>query len=197
NGDEQLILFPSYAKWKSDRRRVSSRDACEPESEFDHHGMEENASGIIDVDVRGWLFRPHSGPLTRKNRMFMSLARRLCGLPALPQESEEESASGQEGENTMFRSENLADARSQTPADGRTGKGIPNPTDGQSAWKNPYATINDDRSPTASKSTKISEEHAELLTRIAPFMHQPLAHQSISVFIYNDTASTMRTIETC
>ncbi|KAL9104949.1 MAG: hypothetical protein Q9187_008845, partial [Circinaria calcarea] len=35
-----------------------------------------------DVDVRGWIYSPHRGPMTRKNRLLMGIARHLSGIPA-------------------------------------------------------------------------------------------------------------------
>ena len=55
--DEELMLFPTYAR----RRHTDS---------------------MVDVDVRGWIYTPHTGPVTRKNRMLIAVARRLSGIPA-------------------------------------------------------------------------------------------------------------------
>jgi phosphatidate phosphatase APP1 len=37
---------------------------------------------IVDVDVRGWLYSPHKGPMSRKHRILIGLARQLSGVPA-------------------------------------------------------------------------------------------------------------------
>ena len=42
----------------------------------------EDDNAIVDVDIRGWIYTPHTGPLTRRNRLFVGLARQLVGLPA-------------------------------------------------------------------------------------------------------------------
>lgn len=42
---------------------------------------------IVDVDVRGWIYAPHRGPLNRKNRIVVGLARQLSGIPAPPRDS--------------------------------------------------------------------------------------------------------------
>ncbi|RAL59472.1 hypothetical protein DID88_006588 [Monilinia fructigena] len=42
----------------------------------------EDDKAIVDVDVRGWLYSPHRGPMTRKNRLLIGLARQLSGIPA-------------------------------------------------------------------------------------------------------------------
>lgn len=39
---------------------------------------EDNA--IVDVDVRGWIYTPHTGQMSRKQRLFIGLARKLVGI---------------------------------------------------------------------------------------------------------------------
>lgn len=36
----------------------------------------------MDVDVRGWIFAPHKGVMTRKQRLFIGIARQMVGIPA-------------------------------------------------------------------------------------------------------------------
>lgn len=87
HGDEQLVLFPSYCK-----RHVKER----PNDRSSHHSMEtgdaeywkrewekmEDDKAIVDVDVRGWVYSPHKGQMSRKNRILVGLARQLSGIPA-------------------------------------------------------------------------------------------------------------------
>ena len=47
--------------------------------EWERH---EDDTAIVDVDVKGWVFAPHRGPMSRKNRMIVGLARHLSGVPA-------------------------------------------------------------------------------------------------------------------
>jgi phosphatidate phosphatase APP1 len=93
HGDEQLILFPSYAK-----RHVKEPPNLEaPHPEMSRNGGEgpgdaeywarewkkfEDDRAIVDVDIRGWIYSPHRGPMTRKNRLLIGLARQLSGIPA-------------------------------------------------------------------------------------------------------------------
>ncbi|CAK7217954.1 hypothetical protein SCUCBS95973_003325 [Sporothrix curviconia] len=42
----------------------------------------EDEKAIVDVYVHGWLYLANPGPLTRKNRILVGLARRLSGIPA-------------------------------------------------------------------------------------------------------------------
>lgn len=38
----------------------------------------------MDVDVRGWIYSPHKGQMSRKQRLFIGLARQLVGIQAPP-----------------------------------------------------------------------------------------------------------------
>ncbi|ERS97315.1 hypothetical protein HMPREF1624_06647 [Sporothrix schenckii ATCC 58251] len=42
----------------------------------------EDEKAVVDVNVHGWLYLANRGPLTRKNRILIGLARRLSGIPA-------------------------------------------------------------------------------------------------------------------
>jgi phosphatidate phosphatase APP1 len=94
HGDEQLILFPSYA-----RRHIKEKPNPDAMSRPSNNGLNdegqldaeywarewqkfEDDRAVVDVDVRGWIYSPHRGPMTRKNRMLIGLARHLSGVPA-------------------------------------------------------------------------------------------------------------------
>ncbi|KAI1465191.1 uncharacterized protein F4812DRAFT_462034 [Daldinia caldariorum] len=93
NGNEQMVLFPSYAKRhiKSQPRQfddpagpphtstISMNEQEYWENEWSRH---EDEKAIVDVDVRGWIYIPHRGPMTRRNRILIGLARQLSGIPA-------------------------------------------------------------------------------------------------------------------
>lgn len=93
NGDEEMILFPSYA------RRHYPRKTSQGTLEAPHDLRTGNVAGnqeywrrewekheddtcIVDVDVRGWIYSPHRGPMSRKNKILVGIARRLSGIPA-------------------------------------------------------------------------------------------------------------------
>ncbi|OCT44431.1 actin cytoskeleton organization protein App1 [Cladophialophora carrionii] len=98
SGNEEMLLFPSYAR-KHTRRKTrpdeearyqpgthesletphSSGDADYWKREWEKY---EDANAIVDVDVRGWIYCPQSGPLNRKNRLLVAVARRLSGIYA-------------------------------------------------------------------------------------------------------------------
>jgi len=99
NGDEEMVLFPSYARRhvKKEQRRPSKDQREIPgaaqaprdtsgagDAEYWRKEWEkyEDDNAVVDVDVRGWLYSPHRGPMTRKNRLLIGLARHLSGIPA-------------------------------------------------------------------------------------------------------------------
>ncbi|KAG6016848.1 hypothetical protein E4U54_000350 [Claviceps lovelessii] len=90
-GNEQMVLFPSYAKkhvktdWDPGARTQFASDYPEQRDEdwwrqqWERH---EDEKAVVDVDVRGWVYSPHIGPMTRRNRILIGLARQLSGIPA-------------------------------------------------------------------------------------------------------------------
>lgn len=92
--DEELVLFPSYARQHHARRRrqLEPPGAVQDIRENDDSGNTEywrkqwaeyeEDNSIVDVDVRGWVYSPHRGAMTRKNRVLLGLARHLSGIPA-------------------------------------------------------------------------------------------------------------------
>uniref|UniRef100_A0A8H7NPV4 Uncharacterized protein n=1 Tax=Bionectria ochroleuca TaxID=29856 RepID=A0A8H7NPV4_BIOOC len=88
---QQMMVFPSYAKnhIKKDWSRITAQQAQTQTaglSEEDYWRQEwernEDKRAIVDVDVRGWVYSPLVGPLTRRNRMLLGLARQLSGITA-------------------------------------------------------------------------------------------------------------------
>lgn len=99
-GDEEMVLFPGYARrhikskpptaqpgtiqqvggtGRDSRDTVGAGDAEFWKQQWEQH---ENDKAIVDVDVRGWIYNPHKGPMSRKHRLMVGLARQLVGLPA-------------------------------------------------------------------------------------------------------------------
>ncbi|KAI4277636.1 MAG: hypothetical protein L6R35_006140 [Caloplaca aegaea] len=94
SADEEMVLFPSYARRHSPRKAGnqhlpgSLHDTTEQErphstgyvqQEWDRY---EETNSIVDVDVRGWVYSPQKGQLSRYNRAMIALARRMSGVPA-------------------------------------------------------------------------------------------------------------------
>ncbi|MCJ1286406.1 hypothetical protein MMC26_005751 [Xylographa opegraphella] len=97
SGVDEMVLFPSYA------RRHTKKEKPKPFAQGQYgagHETEDNtgtgdaeywrrewevyedANAIVDVDIRGWIYSQHSGPMTRKNRLLFGIARHLSGIPA-------------------------------------------------------------------------------------------------------------------
>jgi phosphatidate phosphatase APP1 len=99
SGEEEMILFPSYA-----RRHIKKKPEAEPgtiqetggegrdvrdtvgagDAEFWKRQWEnyEDDNAVVDVDVRGWIYSPFKGQMSRKQRLFIGLARQLVGIQA-------------------------------------------------------------------------------------------------------------------
>ncbi|KAG6036349.1 hypothetical protein E4U41_005741, partial [Claviceps citrina] len=105
-GNEQMVLFPSYGKrhTKGDWTRGARTQALseQPEQrdeewwrqEWERH---EDERAVVDVDVRGWTYSPHVGPMTRRNRILIGLARQLSGISAPKTTTDPASASNAGG----------------------------------------------------------------------------------------------------
>ncbi|RYP68592.1 hypothetical protein DL771_006564 [Monosporascus sp. 5C6A] len=99
-GEEQMVLFPSYAKTHvRGQERLFENPAGPPhastmdldDEDYWRHewARHEDEKAVVDVDVRGWIYNPHRGPITRRNRILIGLARHLSGIPAPnPQQSD-------------------------------------------------------------------------------------------------------------
>jgi phosphatidate phosphatase APP1 len=101
SGEEEMILFPSYA-----RKHIKKMPEAEPgtiqeqpgegrdsrdstgagDAEFWKKQWEEyeDDNAVVDVDVRGWIYSPFKGQVSRKQRLFIGLARQLVGIQAPP-----------------------------------------------------------------------------------------------------------------
>ncbi|OTB20775.1 hypothetical protein K445DRAFT_325067 [Daldinia sp. EC12] len=103
NGNEQMVLFPSYAKRhiKNQPRQfdapggpphTSTMGMNEQDYWRNEWSRHEDEKAIVDVDVRGWIYIPHRGPMTRRNRILIGLARQLSGIPAPRAQQTEQNA---------------------------------------------------------------------------------------------------------
>lgn len=101
SGEEEMILFPSYA-----RKHIKRKPEAEPgtiqevegegrdsrdttgagDAEFWKKQWEdyEDDKAVVDVDVRGWIYSPFKGQMSRKQKLFIGLARQLVGIQAAP-----------------------------------------------------------------------------------------------------------------
>jgi len=99
SGKEELILFPSYAR-KHIKRKPEAEPGTIQESEGEGRDVRdsvgagdaefwkqqwqnyEDDNAVVDVDVRGWIYSPFKGQMSRKQRLFIGLARQLVGVQA-------------------------------------------------------------------------------------------------------------------
>ncbi|KAL0932095.1 actin patch protein [Colletotrichum truncatum] len=95
-GDDQMVIFPSYAKrhvkqnWGDENEFISNDphgSIRDPEYWRKEWERNEDERAIVDIDVRGWIYSPHKGPMTRRNRILIGLARQLSGIPAPRQDA--------------------------------------------------------------------------------------------------------------
>lgn len=239
SGDEELVLYPSYARRRPDKRRrnVSGGDyrstgrrgsgqgmegsVQEDWMNDEQHALDEEDNNIVDVDVRGWLFAPHSGPLTRKNRYLHWVALKLCGLPAqvsaqpgepdrAPTAAEAEStrqtaaAIVQNGrppsvysvddkleELTRNNSTPASTAAAAATAAARRLSWRPSVISSPSTQSIPSQQQQPQLSP-----AEIATAHSALTARLAPFMHRPIPGTPVTIFFFNSTSSQSRTLVT-
>ncbi|KAI9668530.1 MAG: hypothetical protein M1829_005347 [Trizodia sp. TS-e1964] len=273
SGDEEMVLFPSYARRHvkkiethpdpSSTHPTAAGDAAASSSqgreywdkEWEKH---EDLKAIVDVDVRGWIYSPHRGPMTRKNRLLVGLARHLSGVPApsgnLSTEGQncsspsinahhpshhermearaaevEEEIVHKEAESILKKGQGEADFAgrgeySEEPAydsdrmsiysaDSRNGgnhrisrrdavatnlrhsvsnsslgdeESLPKSLTKRASWNQPS-----DMTP-----EELASANAHLMTRLKPFLTNPLSNTPITVFFYNNNTSQSRSIYT-
>lgn len=214
------------------RDTVGAGDAEFWKAQWERH---EDDRAIVDVDVRGWIYCPHRGPTTRKQRLMIGLARQLSGIPAPPAtksadssvsnsrssspaggrrvSAQEEELVAKEAEHILRKGEAEADIAGRGGFSEKPGKRF---TDTDSLYSNAnnsnerlsHVRTNDSDSISISEkrsswtqsgkmsSAELAVANAHLLTRLKPFMANPLAGQPISAFFYNDTISRQRTVYT-
>lgn len=76
---------------KSPEASSPGREVTEEEFWRREWDKQEDMNAIVDVDVRGWIYTPHQGQMTRKHRLLIGLARQLSGVPAPPSSRPDES----------------------------------------------------------------------------------------------------------
>jgi phosphatidate phosphatase APP1 len=211
SGDEEMVLFPSYArrldiKKKSEKTGTQRRRDSWSETIDEYRGIsdESNPTGdswedpdlenaVVDVDVRGWIYAPSRGPMSRKHRLMIKLARTLSGIPAPSGATPDDSADRvpSKGEDE------LVDKQMQTLVDTAE-------KDADQAWK----SSNTDRTrpgtgtgnaigqAVAMTKDEISMANAHLMERLRPFLTNPMAGMPVTVFFFNDNESESRNLLT-
>ncbi|PFH63184.1 hypothetical protein XA68_16623 [Ophiocordyceps unilateralis] len=225
-GDEQMVLFPSYAKrhvckdWS--QQTADAGDEHYWRQEWERH---EDEKAIIDVDVRGWIYSPQTGPMTKRNRMLIGLARQLSGVPA-PSKPDPVTASGQQQQQPINRplafeeEEKVAQEAALIEQRGREQSRLAQ-AGGQQQRLVSSSRLRENLAPagprTASPSLSVRQPstavrqpstanemgeaelvlaNANLMARVAPFLTNPRAALPMTIFFYNDDESQSRTVST-
>ncbi|KAI9043924.1 uncharacterized protein KD926_002303 [Aspergillus affinis] len=216
SGDEEMVIFPSYARRlvkglhhsrdHSRRRRdsTSTIDEYRGGSEEGERGLAdweviEDENAIVAVDVRGWVYAPHRGPMTRKHRLMIALARKLSGVPAPnnpSNEAEEPNTAAAMGTHGG-REDEIVDTEAQSiirKAEGRTDTGLDDGTlPGRPLQKTSTSTSLES---TPMNKDELSVANAHLMERLRPFLTNPVTQMPVTVFFFNDGKSQSRSIMT-
>lgn len=235
-GEEQMVLFPTYAKMhvkgagrhppghvvvQTQPQQQQTRDGQsqgQNQERFWKDEWDKNAdnNAVVDVDIRGWIYMPNTGPMTRRNRMVIGLARRLSGIPPpttsqagssaedheqmkeekrIAEEAKRIEKQGREEEEVATRGgysegpDRSDSARGPRTAARRTASNSPPPSP-------PLPARTNTGGPADLTEAELAVANANLMARIGPFMTTPLVQHPITLFFYNDTRSRSRTIQT-
>ncbi|GAB1320070.1 nucleolar DEAD-box protein required for synthesis of 60S ribosomal subunit [Madurella fahalii] len=233
-GEEQMVLFPTYAKRHVKEFGGSGRfppgqsfqaanaaqmGVTEEEYWKQEWARVEDEKAVADVDVRGWIYMPSKGPMTRRNRMLIGLARRLSGIPP-PATQSEPAASTHEEHEKMREEQRIAREAREIERRGQGEKEVanrggyseppsgPNGESGSDSYGGVRAPVSPPPSPKLSARTptmqqqseltdaELSVANANLMARIGPFMTTPLVQIPITMFFYNDEQSRSHTVTT-
>ncbi|KKZ68367.1 hypothetical protein EMCG_05953 [[Emmonsia] crescens] len=203
--DEEMILFPSYGRRHVRKRpEVDYRDLgpeswTDPDDPQSMGNMEfwrrewekyEQDNAIVDVDVRGWIYAPHRGPMNRKKRILISLARRLSGIPApntVATENRSSSASVNE-EAVVDKQEHSLIHKGQRDAD---------PEWRANAGREALSSrLDADQTSYYNNQDEIAAANAQLMERLQPFLTNPIVSVPITVFFFDEKNSQSRTVST-
>lgn len=248
HGHEELILFPSYCKRHVKRQpdsELASNNLMQTRSggsidsgsewwkgEWEKH---EDDKAIVDVDVRGWVYTPHRGPMNRKNRLLLGIARQLSGIPApkTPKSREgspegtslkarheaheaqrDEERIAREAEEIMRKGENEIEVAARGGYSEAHGHGHGLDADGIPDSRNRSRAGNDEitsgqpfepghisKRPTWNQPSDMTPDelkaaNTNLMTRIMPFLTNPLVSTPITVFFYDNKSSQSKTVTT-
>ncbi|KAE8151758.1 hypothetical protein BDV25DRAFT_152261 [Aspergillus avenaceus] len=205
-GDEEMVIFPSYARrldrnekpFDAPQRRGSTSTIDEyrgvdEETEWERLEREilEDKDAIVALDVRGWVYSPHRGPMTRKHRLMVALARRLTGIPA---PSNDEGTSADAAKLSGRREDELVDSEAQTIIRNAEGHA-------DAAWKSEHDDEPRHLQRTTSDLSQLTKDelsmaNAHLMERLRPFLTNPRNQLPVTVFFFNNGKSQSRSVLT-
>lgn len=217
SGHEEMVIFPSYARRlvgnkaaerfrqrrgstdTIDEYRGETDDLDQPDPlEWEEYKME---NAIVAVDVRGWLYSPHRGPMTRKNRLMVALARRLSGVPAPGTATDNGDGSDKftsQGEEEMVNREMQSMInKAESEADQAWKSSSRNGSDGGNECSGrPQRAATTPAGPTQMTKDELSIANAHLMERLRPFLANPMIDMPVTVFFFNDEQSQSRSVIT-
>ncbi|CAG7922335.1 unnamed protein product [Penicillium olsonii] len=202
SGDEEMVLFPSYARKLSKNKKTDEprprRDswsetideyrgaAAAEEEDMPAPSWDETETedSIVAVDVRGWIYAPGRGPLSRKHRLMIALARKLSGISAptgSPNDDVDEKTPGKgEDEYVDKQMQSLVESAVK---------------DADPAWKS--SNVDRSQQPAAALSKdELTVANAHLMERLRPFLTNPVASMPVTVFFFDENESKSRNITT-
>ncbi|GKZ21950.1 hypothetical protein AbraIFM66951_007282 [Aspergillus brasiliensis] len=212
---EEMVIFPSYARRlvkheQSDayysRRRGSNATLEEYRGESDGFGTGmpvwdelEDENAIVAVDVRGWVYAPHRGPMTRKHRLMVALARKLSGVPApMNSTNEGDDANVNDSRTNDKGDEELVNTQAQsiiTQAEKEADPMWKDSAENRDTQNTPGRPLQ--RAATAPLSKdELSVANAHLLERLRPFLTNPVTSIPVTVFFFNNEKSQSRSVMT-
>ncbi|KAI4154075.1 MAG: hypothetical protein LQ340_001900 [Diploschistes diacapsis] len=232
NGDEEMVLFPSYAR-RHNKKSKPPQDYPIPSDMRDINGAGdaeywrkeweyyEDKNAVVDVDVRGWIYAPQRGPMNRKNRLLLGIARHLSGIPAPSSTSQgttrqENKLAEKQAQAISQKGESEADVAGRGGYSENPGGFTDSPGSSRSASPKPgqfphlitNTSLNEGNSnsiplskraswtPADMSEDELAAANAHLLRRLMPFFTSPTVGMSLTVFYYNEHTSQSRTTRT-
>ncbi|KAB8078716.1 hypothetical protein BDV29DRAFT_166061 [Aspergillus leporis] len=222
SGDEEMVIFPSYARrlvknHNNDRQRRGSTSTIDEyrgvtdETELERLEREilQDENAVVAVDVRGSVYSPHRGPMTRKHRLMIALARKLSGIPAPSNSSADAEEPGSDvasvGKVSGKRDDEFVDAEAQSIIRNAEGRA-------DAAWKSSASereseatsgrplqrmtTSSSTAEPSQLSKDELSVANAHLMERLRPFLTNPRNQLPVTVFFFNDGKSQSRSVLT-
>ncbi|KAF7591520.1 hypothetical protein BBP40_001458 [Aspergillus hancockii] len=224
SGDEEMVIFPSYARrlvknqngHRQRRGSTSTIDeyrgvADETELERLEREILEDENAVVAVDVRGSVYAPHRGPMTRKHRLMIALARKLSGIPAPSSSSADAEESSSDvasvGKMSGKRDDELVDVEAQSivrNAEGRVDaawKSSASEHEGEATPERPLQRTTTSSSSSMVEPSQLSKDelsiaNAHLMERLRPFLTNPRNQLPVTVFFFNDGKSQSRSVLT-
>ncbi|RAH57791.1 actin cytoskeleton organization protein App1 [Aspergillus piperis CBS 112811] len=211
---EEMVIFPSYARRLVkhehvdsyySRRRGSNATIEEYRGESDGFGTGmpiwdelEDQNAIVAVDVRGWVYAPHRGPMTRKHRLMVALARKLSGVPAPMNSTNDGDEHNANDSRTEKGDEELVNTQAQSIIKQAEKEADPvwkDSAEDRDAQNTPGRPLQ--RAATAPLSKdELSVANAHLLERLRPFLTNPVTGIPVTVFFFNNDKSQSRSVMT-